>query len=141
MIARWVFVVAAFALALTAFTVPGSAATADINVVVRIDAGDGSWTKTTLRCDPTGGTHPKRARACLSLLAAGRGALAPVPADRMCTQQYGGPERARITGLWRGKQVDARFNRTDGCEIARWDRLAAVFTPLLTRSINVDLGQ
>lgn len=59
----------------------------------------------------------------------------------MCTQQYGGPQRARITGTWRGKKVDARFDRTDGCQIARWNRLDAVFTPLLTRRSNVDLSQ
>lgn len=120
---------------------PASAVAADLDLVIRMDAGDGNWSKVTLRCRPTGGTHPKRVRACAALLDAGRGVLAPVPADRMCTQQYGGPERARITGVWRGKPVDARFNRTDGCQIARWNALGAVFTPLLTRSTNVDLGQ
>lgn len=120
---------------------PSSAAAADLDLVIRVDAGDGNWSKATVRCRPTGGTHPKPVRACAALLDAGRGALAPVPADRLCTQQYGGPERARITGVWRGKPVDSRFNRTDGCQIARWNALDAVFTPLLTRSTHVDLGQ
>jgi hypothetical protein len=26
-----------------------------------------------------------------------------------------------VTGTFRGKPVDARFKRTDGCEIGRWD--------------------
>ena len=140
-IARWGLLATAGVLALSALPVTAAAAASDISLVVRVDSGDGTWSRVTLRCDPAGGTHPRRARACAALLAAGRGVLAPVPPDRMCTQQYGGPERARITGVWRGKTVDARFNRTDGCQIARWNALGVVFTPLLTRSTNVDLGQ
>lgn len=124
-----------------AMATTAAAGTSALDLVIRVDAGDGRWSTVTLRCDPTGGTHPRKSRACTTLLTAGRGALAPVPADRMCTQQYGGPQRARITGTWRGKKVDARFDRTDGCQIARWNRLDAVFTPLLTRRSNVDLSQ
>ena len=140
--ARWGVVASATVLALIpTLAPPASAAVAGLDLVIRVDAGDGNWSKVTLRCRPTGGTHPTRVRACAALLGAGRGALAPVPADRMCTQQYGGPQRARITGVWRGTPVNARFNRTDGCQIARWNALDDVFTPLLTRSTNVDLGQ
>lgn len=142
MIRRWSRIAAVGALALTPIVAgPSFAAAANIDLVVRVDAGDGEWTRATLRCQPTGGSHPKRVRACTALLTAGRRALAPVPPDRMCTQQYGGPERARLTGVWRGQRVDARFDRTDGCQIARWNALGAVFGPLLMRSIDVDLGQ
>jgi hypothetical protein len=44
--------------------------------------------------------------------------LKPVPRDTACTQIYGGPAVAFVR--WGG--ADFRFNRTDGCQIARWDR-------------------
>ena len=40
-----------------------------------------------------------------------------------CTQIYGGPEEATIKGTIRGEDVDATFTRSDGCEIARWDKV------------------
>jgi hypothetical protein len=47
----------------------------------------------------------------------------------MCTQVYGGPETATITGTWRGERVDASYRLTDGCEIARWRKLGPVLSP------------
>jgi hypothetical protein len=46
--------------------------------------------------------------------------------DRMCTQVYGGPERARFSGRFAGRRVDRRFARTDGCEIRDWERVRAL---------------
>lgn len=43
---------------------------------------------------------------------------------RLCTQQYGGPQVAVVTGTFHGRAVQASFRRTDGCEIARWKALA-----------------
>ena len=37
--------------------------------------------------------------------------------------QFGGPETATIKGTIRGQEVDASFSRSDGCEIARWDKV------------------
>jgi hypothetical protein len=79
----------------------------------------------TLTCDPPGGTHPDPVAACRALERA-RHPFDPVPAGMLCTQVYGGPETATITGTWRGAPVDAAYRRTDGCEIARWQALAAV---------------
>jgi hypothetical protein len=45
-----------------------------------------------------------------------------VPPETACTQIYGGPASARVTGELLGKRVDARFERTDGCQIERWER-------------------
>ena len=44
------------------------------------------------------------------------------PADRVCTQIYGGSETARIVGQVEGRRIDQRFSRSDGCRIADWDR-------------------
>lgn len=48
----------------------------------------------------------------------------PVPGDVACTQIFGGPQTARVSGTLRGERVDARFARNDGCEMGRWDKLA-----------------
>ncbi|MER5885922.1 SSI family serine proteinase inhibitor [Streptomyces sp. NPDC001941] len=97
----------------------------------RTPGGDGTW---TLTCGtPVEGSHPAARGACdrLEQLAAeGRDPFAPVPPQQLCTQQYGGPATARVTGTWQGRSVDARFSRTDGCEIGRWNNLA----PLLPRT-------
>ncbi|QNP64127.1 SSI family serine proteinase inhibitor [Streptomyces genisteinicus] len=82
-----------------------------------------------LECGPAGGTHPSAVSACERLDAFAReGAdpFAPVPEGQMCTQQFGGPATARVTGTWRGRPVDAVFDRSDGCEISRWQALEPV---------------
>lgn len=53
----------------------------------------------------------------------------PVPRNVACTEIYGGPQTARVTGTLRGEPVDARFSRTDGCQIARWDAVADLLGP------------
>lgn len=83
---------------------------------------EGGARKWTLRCNPTGGTHPAKARACRRL-AQLKEPFKPVPRDAVCTEIYGGPHEARVTGTFRGKRVNASFNRRNGCQIARWDRV------------------
>jgi hypothetical protein len=46
----------------------------------------------------------------------------PVPVETACTEIYGGPATATVTGTLRGIRIDASFSRANGCEIARWDR-------------------
>jgi hypothetical protein len=75
----------------------------------------------TLQCDPDGGTHPDPNGACDALLQ-NEDALEPVPGDVACTEIYGGPQLATISG----PGVDATFSRENGCQIARWDALKAV---------------
>jgi hypothetical protein len=75
--------------------------------------------------DPPGGTHPRPAEALHAIEAADR-PFAPVPADAVCTQIYGGPARATIEGSWRGQRVSASYDKRNGCEIARWKALSAV---------------
>jgi len=57
--------------------------------------------------------------------------LAPVPVGMACTEIFGGPETATITGTLHGQAVDATLRRTNGCEIERFnhaaDLLEAVF--------------
>jgi len=102
---------------------PGAGAT-ELTIVV--DDGSGGTTTWRLTCDPAGGDHPTPDAACAALEKNGATALPPVPKDRMCTQQYGGPEKATVTGTWRGTPVDASFSKTNGCEIGRWRSLAGL---------------
>ena len=90
----------------------------DLTVVV---AGTGRGKRTySLTCDPAGGDHPDPAAACRALDELDD-PFAPVPGDQACTEIYGGPQTAVVTGTFRGEAVDAAFNRTNGCEISRWD--------------------
>jgi hypothetical protein len=77
----------------------------------------------TLSCDPPGGTHPNPAEACAKL-AALDDPFAPPPADEICTELYGGPEEASITGTYRGEPVSYKLARTNGCEIDRYQKLS-----------------
>ncbi|MFF1307301.1 SSI family serine proteinase inhibitor [Streptomyces sp. NPDC058307] len=83
-----------------------------------------------LHCHPSRGTHPDPSGACAALernTRWGKDTFAPVPEGSVCTMLYGGPATAHVTGTWAGRPVDARFDRSNGCETARWDR----FVPLL----------
>ncbi|MHB1244333.1 MAG: SSI family serine proteinase inhibitor [Gaiellaceae bacterium] len=77
----------------------------------------------TLRCGPVGGTLPRPGGACQKL-AGMRSPFAPVPRDAVCTQQYGGPQEALVQGVYRGGRIWARLTLRDGCQIARFKRLA-----------------
>ncbi len=79
----------------------------------------------TLRCDPTGGTHPDAKAACRQLLAA-KNPFAPIPRGIMCPMIAAGPQRATISGIFFGQHVASNFSRT-GCEAARWSELGDVF--------------
>jgi Subtilisin inhibitor-like len=79
-----------------------------------------------LHCVPSSGTHPRAASAC-ARLAALDDPFRPVPPDAICTQQYGGPSEALVTGRFRGRRIWARFNRRDGCHISRWQKHAFLF--------------
>jgi hypothetical protein len=77
----------------------------------------------TLRCGPVGGNLPRAAAAC-ARLAGLQAPFAPLPKDVMCTQVYGGPQQALVTGTYRGRSVSAQLSMRDGCEMERFKKLA-----------------
>jgi hypothetical protein len=83
----------------------------------------------TLRCNPPGGTLARPRVACGKIAAGGRKLFAPVPPGTVCTQVYGGPQRARVAGTVAGRRVWAIFTRTDGCQIDRWNRVSPWLLP------------
>ena len=76
----------------------------------------------TLECDPPAGSLPDPVQACAAVAQAPE-LFAPVPPGQLCTQLYGGPETAAVRGVHGGRDVGAVFNRRNGCEIARFQRL------------------
>ena len=78
-----------------------------------------------------GSTLPDPAAALAAVEQHGEKMFFPVPApNRVCTEQYGGPQVAVVTGSFRGKAVNATFKRTNGCEISSWQALAPLFGSL-----------
>ena len=117
-------------LAIAALLLPGAASGStgtDLRITVWPQGPAGgaphSW---TLRCDPSGGTLPRAAEACRRLTALSA-PFAPVPANAVCAQVYGGPQVATVRGTFRGRSVFATFKRTDSCQTARWSRVAFLF--------------
>ena len=89
----------------------------------------------TLRCDPAGGTHPNDAAACTKLKTLTQ-PFKPPRRGLMCTQQYGGPQEGTITGTYLGQRVLASLSLTDGCQIARFKRLAFLFPGFRVGSLD-----
>jgi hypothetical protein len=114
----------------------GGISRAENDLVVEYDAGDGSplesWSLTCV--GSVSGTHPDAENACAHL-ADLDDPFAPLPADVACTEQYGGPQSAHVTGLWGGEPVDIELSRVDGCRISQWDALV----PLLPSAVGVQL--
>jgi hypothetical protein len=100
----------------------GSDELANVVITVDPDGGEGQPAKELqLTC-----TAPTDSDACGAAAGISPADLAPPQEDVACTQQFGGPETATIKGTLRGAEVDASFSRTDGCEIARWDKVSAL---------------
>ena len=106
-------------------TVPASAANTKLEISVSIGGSEAPTKTWTLEC-PESGTLPHPDEACAKL-AKMDDPFAPVPKDKACTQVFGGPEVADVTGTFRGKPVNAHFEKGNGCEIARWNRVEFLF--------------
>ncbi|MGP4031089.1 serine protease inhibitor [Pseudarthrobacter sp. 1C304] len=102
----------------------------DIDLTVRLTEAPGA-PEHVFRLAASGGTLaaectlPDSAAALVAVTQHGEAIFFPKPGPpKMCTQQYGGPQVAVVTGRFMGKEVNSLFSRTDGCEIARWRTMA-----------------
>jgi hypothetical protein len=110
-----------------AVAVPALAQAGAINLKIVYRASDTSKPRLLeLHCTPPiHGTLPAPASTCRKLAALGDDALArPGVGTTACSQIYGGPQTALVTGIYFGRRVWARLTRVDGCAIARWNALA-----------------
>jgi hypothetical protein len=102
----------------------------DIDLTIRLTEAPGG-PQHTFRLEASGGTPgagstlPDPAAALEVLQRFGEDIFFPKPGPpKMCTQQYGGPQVAVVTGRFMDREVHSTFSRTDGCEIARWRAMA-----------------
>jgi len=98
----------------------------DLRIIVWPTGRSGKKEEATLRCSPAGGNLSDPEAACDRLASIERPFQRP-EGDVVCTELYGGPAIAEIRGTFDGSQVAATFARTDGCEIALWDRHQFLF--------------
>ncbi|MEU2420491.1 SSI family serine proteinase inhibitor [Streptomyces sp. NPDC007851] len=106
---------------------------ADRLTVTVAHAGHGRDGTYELSCHPGAGSHPDVNGACRVLdrnTRWGRDTFAPVAPGTTCTMRYGGPATAHVTGTWAGRPVDATYDRSNGCEIGRWNRLVPLLPGL-----------
>lgn len=96
---------------------------ASLTVTVDDDGakGPGEARTLTLECN-----EPTDSQACGAAAGISAADVRETSGDAACTMVYGGPEEATIKGTIRGVEIDASFNRTDGCEIARWEKVQAL---------------
>jgi subtilisin inhibitor-like len=119
-------------LAVTAATTASAATTATtaLRVTYWEDVAEPSESITwTLRCNPARGSLPRPARACSRVAAGGARLFARLPRNIVCTEIYGGPQRARVVGTVNGRRIFATFARSNGCEIDRWQRISPWLVP------------
>jgi Subtilisin inhibitor-like len=114
---------------IVAAAVPTAALAGAIDLRITYRASESAAPKVfTLHCAPARGTVPHPAAACRRLIAIGDGAFAPTPRGmRTCSQIYGGPQTATVTGVYFGRSVWAKLSRVDGCALARWNRVGFLF--------------
>lgn len=97
-----------------------------VDLTAVVDDGAGTQTTSTLTCEPVGGDVPQPEVACEQIASSAGLPFEPVDPDTMCTQVYGGPQTATVTGTIDGEPVESTFSRVNGCEISRWDALTAL---------------
>ncbi|MET1156091.1 SSI family serine proteinase inhibitor [Arthrobacter sp.] len=111
-------------------TQEGTAMDADLTIVLT-SAGSEARVERKLVCrdsQPADGSTVRDAdAACAALSKHGEKVFFELPdRNRICTQQYGGPQQARVTGTISGREVDKQFSLTDGCQISEWNSMQAL---------------
>jgi hypothetical protein len=105
-----------------------STAAASTNLTIELDA-DGSGGKAPQRtqviCEQGMQTSP-----CPQLAELDAADFAPVPRQMPCTEIFGGPDVVTITGTLHGEPVNAKFSRSNGCEIERFGRILPLLEEL-----------
>jgi hypothetical protein len=110
---------------------------AAVELSVTVDPGDGKSDTATLRCSNEGATGTRwmadqtAAEAACDVVEANTERLTEgEPMDQVCTQQYGGPHTADVTGTVDGTAVQTSFHRANGCGIGDWETFSALLGQL-----------
>jgi hypothetical protein len=116
--------VALFAVVCAVLPATASAGLIALEIEFLADAGSQPRVLTLRWAERTTGTVRSPAAACARLQHLGRRAFRPTRPSMACTEIFGGPSTARITGLFLGLPLWVMLSRSNGCEIARWQRVA-----------------
>ena len=105
----------------------GEKAKVDVTVTVWPSGLLGDSVSWDLQCEPVGGNHPDKERACAAI-AAVKDPFGPLPPPARCKEiPGGGPEVALVEGRYHGRKIESRYSRKNACVYNRWDRIAPVF--------------
>lgn len=108
---------------------PGPGVDADLSVVIQDPHGTSA--SYTIRCAGNDGSSVEGSAAidardaCRALArpAVQNRLIRGPSSERACTQVYGGPQTAMLSGTLEGQAVNAVVTRDDGCGIGDWDNL------------------
>jgi hypothetical protein len=105
-----------------------------VNLTLTVSDGEGKDAKATLTCDEstaegTGFLESGAEEACRNARDLEKFLTTPPPEDRACTQIYGGPQKARITGTFGEKDVAREITRSNGCDIEDWKQAQPLLDP------------
>jgi hypothetical protein len=106
---------------------PSGPGTGDAELAIAVKPSqDGTAVNYTLVCKAGApvaeSQHPSAAAACAALKKNPAVLNQPGPRkDVSCTQQYGGPQVATVTGAVDGTPVESTFMLRNGCEIGAWN--------------------
>jgi len=101
-----------------------AAGTTSLTVSYLADAGYAAAVK--LRCDPAGGAHPQKVKACRSLARVGGDPARLTPAAMMCTMEYA-PITAQVKGTWQGRRVNWSHKFGNRCDMNRTTGVLTAF--------------
>ncbi len=109
---------------------PAAVGTAMLTITIQ-QTPESAPTEYVLECTKEGvgpaTTIPNAEAACETVKSLGADFFTATPdPNRMCTQQYGGPQTATVKGMVDGRRIMTSFSATDGCEIARWNALDSI---------------
>jgi len=113
---------------------PAAGSAEPVTLTVTFSRRPGARSVAHLRCRGSrakadGFLRPVARRACAHARGVARLLTTGPDPHRACTEIFGGPERALVTGRIGDRRVRRSFKRTDGCEVADWHRAM----PLLPR--------
>jgi hypothetical protein len=134
--------VTAASLAPAAAQAAPAAAAPDYDVALNLavtDAPGAPPQTATLRCrgaQATAGGYLAAlpAEACRQARALARFLVSAPDPDRICTEIFGGPQTARVSGSTDGRFARRAFSRHNGCAIADWDRMGLLLDAAMSPS-------
>jgi hypothetical protein len=102
-----------------------SARTQEVSLEIVVYGPSGATvSRSTLRCDPAGGTHARPTASCRALRDFGD-PFARQARRSPCPLTYAGSRTARVVGTWFGTKVNQAWYQSN-CGLRRWNKVLTV---------------